>query len=113
MGKRELKMSIPTGLNEITLEQYQRIQGLSGDDEQSAVKIVSVLCNITENEVRGLQVPDFNDIINTLSLVLTRKSIFQQRVTINKVEYGFIPNLDNITLGEYIDLDKFIREEKD
>ena len=30
------------------------------------------------------------------------------RFNLNKVDYGFHPELDEMTLGEYIDLDTFI-----
>ena len=32
------------------------------------------------------------------------------RFTMNGVEYGFIPNLDDMTLGEYVDLDTYISQ---
>ena len=75
--------------------------------------MISIFCDLTYNEARAIKVDDFNYIIETITRVLNKKSIFRQRFTIDNVKYGFIPNLDNMSFGEYIDLDTFIKNEED
>ena len=49
-------------------------------------------------------------LISIVSL-LKEQPKFIQRFIHNGKEYGFIPNLDEITAGEYIDLDSFLKDE--
>ena len=111
--KTNKEITIPTTQNEITLKQYQDIQifmDSETDDMKIGVKMITTLCDITEEEVRGISKADFDSIIETLLQTLNKKSVWQQRFKIGNVTYGFIPNIDDMTLGEYIDLDNVINE---
>ena len=53
----------------------------------------------------------FNDseyIVNTLTEMFEQKPNLVTKFKLNNKEYGFHPQLDDLTLGEYIDLDTFI-----
>ena len=58
---------------------------------------------------------NFNDselIVTTLTEMFESKPNLVTNFNIGKVEYGFHPELDDLTLGEYIDLDTFIGDWK-
>jgi len=110
---KNIDITIPTNLSDITLDQYQRVQSLDLERDDTAIKMISILCNTPEDVVRGMSIDDFNDISNTVTKTINKQAHFITKFDIDGVTYGFIPNLDNISIGEYIDLDTFIRDEKD
>ncbi len=61
---------------------------------------------------RNIEVKDYNEIVLQLSEVLKQEPKFIQRFSLEGMEFGFIPNLDNITAGEYIDLDTYLKDEE-
>jgi hypothetical protein len=109
-----LSITIPTSLNEITLEQYQKYLSIAKDNKDTTFlnhKMIEIFCGVSLLEVSLMKMKDINDILlrleetfktNTDKLIRTFKH--------NGIEYGFIPNLDEITLGEYTDLDTYISD---
>ena len=106
-----IKIKIPNSLNEITLRQYKRflkIQQSETEDRFLNAKMIEIFCNIDLKDVIRLKLKDTNDIINVLSDLFNQKPSLVSKFKLNGVEYGFHPELDDLLLGEYIDLDNFI-----
>jgi hypothetical protein len=53
---------------------------------------------------------DVQDIVNSLSDLFETKAKFRETFTLDKVQYGFIPNLDEISFGEFVDLDNYLKD---
>ena len=106
-----IKITIPTSLSEITLRQYKRfleVQKQTEDDLVLNSKMIEIFCNVTLEKVMLLKLKDSQEIINILSEMFETKPSLVSKFKLNGVEYGFHPQLDDLTLGEYIDLDTFI-----
>ena len=106
-----IKIKIPNSLNEITLRQYKRflkIQQSETEDRFLNAKMIEIFCNIDLKDVIRLKLKDTNDIITILSDLFNQKPSLVSKFKLNGVEYGFHPELDDLLLGEYIDLDNFI-----
>ena len=106
------EINIPTSQNEITLGQYLRLQKViesKPDDTQLSISMMSILCGIDETTVRSMGKDDFDMISEQLVITLNQKVFWQKRFFIDKIEYGFIPNLDDMTLGEYVDIDSYMK----
>ena len=106
-----IKITIPTSLKDITLGQYKRFLKLedSIEDERFLnAKMIEIFCGIELEQVMLLQVRDSQEIVNILSQLFDEKPTLVKRFKLNEVDYGFHPQLDNLTLGEYIDLDTYI-----
>lgn len=102
---------VPTELNEMTLGQYQKFvayQKVTEDEGKIAQKMLEIFCGLKSNEAIQVKYRDANAIIDILVEILNRKPQLIRRFTLKGQEYGFIPNLDEMTLGEYVDLDTFI-----
>lgn len=103
-----VKVTIPNQLSEIKLHQYQKylkIQENNSDDTFLASKMIEVFCGIELRDAFKMKAKDVYRITNILTDMFEQKPKLVQRFTMDGVEYGFIPNLDDISLGEYIDLD--------
>lgn len=105
-----IKVTIPDHLRELTLEQYQRFAKVSEVKDQDEMfltqKMVEIFCDIKLSTVLKISI----DSIQHISEVITKAFSADHRLIntfwMGDVEYGFIPVLDDMTLGEYIDLDK-------
>jgi len=113
----KIEINLPSDLSEISLMQYQEFLKATEnntDEEFLSQKIVSLFCNIPMQNVQFMKFTDVADIVtHMVNLFNTDKHKFINRFTIGKTEFGFIPNLENISSGEYIDLENNLKENKD
>jgi len=70
--------------------------------------MIEIFCNVELRNVMLLKVQDSNEITTILTNMFEQKPKLVTNFEIGKVKYGFHPQLDDLTLGEYIDLDTFI-----
>ena len=106
-----INITIPTDLSEITLRQYKhflKIQKTVDDEGFLNAKIIEIFCKMQLDEVMRLKFNDTELIVNTLTEMFEQKPNLVSKFKLNNKEYGFHPQLDDLTLGEYIDLDTFI-----
>ena len=105
----KVDLTIPTSLSEITLEQYQKFDKLEFKNESEVqMKMVEIFCNVPELIVRNMKAVDITDICNTLNKMFDVKHQLITSFKIDGVEYAFIPSLEDMTFGEYVDLDTYI-----
>jgi len=105
----ELKLNIPNSLNEITLGQYQEFEKLDlTNDSIVHLKMIEIFCKVPEIVVRNINAIDVTDICDVINNMFDTKHQLINSFKLKGQEYGFIPNLDDISFGEYIDLDTFI-----
>ena len=111
------KFRIPQNLSEITLEQYQKYCDAVETIENEMFlqdTIISILCDITIQDLRGLTLKEIQVIALSVSNVVSKFSDeemqFYNRFTLNGVEYGFIPNLNEISYGENKDIVTYMAE---
>ena len=107
----KLNIKIPTSLNEITLRQYKRFLKIQESEKNTRflnAKMIEIFCNIKLDEVMLLKVSDAEEISNILTELFEGKPSLVTKFKIGRVEYGFQPQLDDMSLGEYIDLDTFV-----
>ena len=106
-----VKISVPNDLSEIKLSQYQKflkIQKDNPDENYLASKMIEIFCGIELKEAYKMKAKDVHRITGILADMFEQKPVLINRFTMNGVEYGFIPNLDDMTLGEYVDLDTYL-----
>ena len=105
----ELKLNIPNSLNEITLGQYQEFEKLDlTNDSMVHLKMIEIFCKVPEIVVRNINAKDVTEICDVINNMFDTKHQLINSFKLGKQEYGFIPNLDDMSFGEYIDLDTFI-----
>ena len=108
----KLEISVPTELNEIKLSQYQAFLKIAKDNDDVEFmnqKMVQTFCNIDLKDVAEIKYKDVLQITASLGKMFDVKSHrFINRFKLGGVEFGFIPDLDDMTFGEYTDLDSYI-----
>lgn len=104
-------INVPTELNEITLKQYQKflkVQDEGNDNHFIQTKMIEIFCRVKPQDALNIKLSDADRIAKIISDMFEQKPGLQKSFWLNNVEYGFVPDLDEITLGEYIDLDTYM-----
>jgi len=107
----KIQVTIPESLSEVTLGQYQRyfkIQSENEDENLLAMKMVEIFCNVSSQEVKNMNISDVFTITQMLSDMFEQKPDLVRQFKMNNKVYGFIPVLEDMSFGEYIDLDMFL-----
>ena len=105
----KIEITVPTSLSEITLRQYQKFLKIQENNPEGNfldAKMIEIFCGIPLSDSYKLKMASATAIIDILTDLLSQTNTKHvQRFKLNGVEYGFIPDLDEMSLGEYIDLD--------
>ena len=107
----KVEITIPDSLSEVTLDQYQRylkIQDNNQDEKFLASKMIEIFCGVKLSDTLKMKYADVDGICNILVDMFNEKPQLVTKFKMKGIEYGFIPKLDDISLGEYIDLDAFL-----
>ncbi len=107
----KVDINIPDSLGEITLEQYQKylkIQDENKDEKFLAVKLIEIFCGLRGDHVLMMRATDIQDIVNIITDMLNDTPQLVTKFKMKGKQYGFIPKLEDMSFGEYIDLDTFM-----
>lgn len=109
------KINVPTKLSEITLRQYQEFltaQETNEDEHYLEHKAIEIFCHVPEEKIKTIAAHSVTEIANKISALFADQKELVRFFTLNKKEFGFIPNLDEISFGEYIDIDTYLSDWK-
>ena len=112
----KVDVKIPDTLSEITLGQYQKyikIQEQNEDENFIALKMLEIFCGLKGQTVLNMKTKSIKEITDILVKMFSEKPPLVRQFKMNGVNYGFIPNLEDMTFGEYIDLDTFVGKTED
>jgi hypothetical protein len=109
----KINITIPETLNEITLYQYQRFEKLISNNEPSDFvnqKTIEIFCNIELKDVARIRIAEVSEILTHINNLLKQKPKLTNTFKLGVYEFGFIPKLEDITSGEYIDLENYLSD---
>ena len=104
----QIEINVPTSLNEITLEQYQKFLKVAEENPEGSfldAKMIEIFCGIPLSDSYKLKMSSVQAIVDILSDMLNETPAHINKFSLDGVQYGFIPDLDEMSLGEYVDLD--------
>ena len=108
-----LEINIPTSIAEIPLSAYQKFVNVSqnSDNEDFLMEqMVQCFTGLELKSIAKMRMTDLTELIISLTKTLEAEGKFQQRFKIKDLEFGFIPNLEEISFGEYVDLEKYLQD---
>lgn len=109
----KVKLNIPDSLSELTLGQYQRyIKAIEKVEDRKAqdLLLIEIFCDTSSSVAMNMKLADIDAIVKHLVEVLNSKQDLVERFTMDGVEFGFIPNMSDMSYGEYYDLDEYIHD---
>ena len=117
MMEANLELEVPTSLDSVELWQYQKYMGIVEENKEAtneeAVdfinrKLIEIFCDVSLKDVMNIPFKEYSKITEVLQSAFAADTPLVQRFELEGIEFGFIPNLDKMSLGEYIDIDKNI-----
>tara|TARA_R110000822_G_C15236336_1_gene485874 strand:+ start:337 stop:1032 length:696 start_codon:yes stop_codon:yes gene_type:complete len=121
---KEFKINVPSELKAVTLRQYQAWMKIldkykeSGNTDENFLKIKMLqnFCDLSIEDTNKIPLHSFDSVINHIN------QLFADEIDIHiptftlvdstgvSIEFGMIPKLDDMSFGEYVDLDKYIND---
>ena len=111
----KVEILVPDTLSDIRLGQYQKYLSIvEGNDDPSFmdIKMIEIFCGVKLSDTLKMKFSDIKAVCDILEQMLLEKPQLVNRFKMNGVEYGFIPNLEQISMGEFIDLETFLSDWK-
>jgi len=116
---QKFTLEVPKELSAIPLKQYQKYLKVMEQNEDAKdtefinLKVLEIFCGVTMKQAYKLPLAKFSFIINHIINIFKEDTPLQRDFTMtdpngDTVKFGFIPKLDDISLGEFVDLDNYI-----
>jgi len=109
----KLEIEVPDSLSSIKLEQYmewmkvvEANKDIPNKDKSDFLDraLVEIFCKVTQQDIAKIKVTEFDKILSVLSEAFSQETKKLVRTfSMNGIEYGFIPNLQEMITSEYID----------
>ena len=103
-------VNFPESLDEISLLQYQKFlieeEKLEGHFLNQVM--LSLFLGMELSEVLMISKKSTDDLLESITELFNAEQPLQRTFTIKGVKFGFIPNLEEISMGEFVDLDTYL-----
>ena len=98
--------------SDVTLEKWLKlIEFEKRSKSKQALETISTLSNIPKQLVKELKIQDVAVILNKVAeLQAKQNSSLKRIIKVEGKEYGFHPDLNSISLGEYADIETMIKD---
>lgn len=121
---KEFEISIPKSLEGITLGQYQEYLKMydkwdKEDETYFKTKVLQIFCGLDIEDTYKIPIVKFNSVIEHVLECFKEETPLIKKFTMTgknkagedtKVKFGFIPKLDDMSFGEFIDLENYISD---
>tara|TARA_R110002051_G_scaffold98410_1_gene168586 strand:+ start:130 stop:525 length:396 start_codon:yes stop_codon:yes gene_type:complete len=119
----DFKINIPSSLREIRLSQWMKYSKIleankdAENDEFLNKKAIEIFCGVEFKDIDKIPFNSFDSIVAHLSNIMSVKPKLVQKFRLIgtddvEVEFGFVPDLDKMSYGEYKDLETYIFDEQ-
>tara|TARA_R100000781_G_C4072914_1_gene125085 strand:+ start:292 stop:933 length:642 start_codon:yes stop_codon:yes gene_type:complete len=97
--------------SDVTLETWAKLIGFQKEIKtKEALETIKALSTIPRKLIKKLEIKDIAIILERISDAQKgAESSLRKIIEVDGKEYGFHPDLDSITLGEYADIETFIK----
>ena len=93
---------------DLTLDKWAELIAIEkGSNVQEAIDSVRVLSDIPKKLIEQLTIKDVSYILEKAT-VLQEEGKLKHKITMHGVDYGFHPNLELISIGEYADIEQYV-----
>ena len=115
----EVKITVPTDLSDIPLYKYQefhKVLYINKEADASDLfiqeKMLQIFCDLPLSDALKYRKTDIDNVTEIIAKTLEQKPDLVRTFKLGDTEFGFIPKLEDMTFGEYIDLDNSIGDIK-
>lgn len=115
----DFNFTIPSTLRDIRLSQWQSYVEVMEKNKDAELtdfiekKLLSIFCNVELRDIDRIGLNVFNNTLEHLSKVLNSEAELVKTFKLKGtdgviVEFGLIPNFDKMSYGEFIDLERYL-----
>jgi hypothetical protein len=115
----ELTITVPEGWEDIKLSKYlayaKALKPYEGSPEYEQVmyeKAINHFCDLSTDMLRKLPMENYDGIMELMRLLFQQGEQMPvvKKFVVGSTEFGFIPHLDDMTYGEYLDLSTYSKD---
>mgnify|MGYP003132926865 CR=1 FL=1 len=117
----KVNISLPATLKDIPLRDYQKFLKIADENKEAEdpeflnMKMLEIFCGLSLKDLYKMKITDFSFAINHINELFKEKPPLTKRFSLSDingdiVEFGFIPKLDDMSVGEFVDLDNYIND---
>ena len=109
--KKTKEFKLISKWSDVTLEKWIKlVKFQEGTKTEEALDTIATLSNIPRQLIKELSIKDVAIIMGRIAdLQQQQNSALKRIINVEGNEYGFHPDLDEISLGEYADIETFIK----
>ena len=107
--------SLPTNWNKVKLDTYMRVCEVLEKDEdeyKATIELLQVLMKLDISTIEKIPLSTIRKIYKDIAVLIKQPldTNLRHKIRINKTTYGFHPQLSNLTLGEFVDIESYIKD---
>jgi len=108
---KEKNYNLIKSWNDVTLDKWVKlISRRKKTKTQDALDTISVLSDIPKKLINELAIGDVAILLKKISDLQAKEDTkLKKIIKLDGIEYGFHPNLEEITLGEYADIETYLK----
>jgi hypothetical protein len=102
-------VQLPEDISDITIRHYIALMDVDDelDDMTKIKRKIEIFTGLTPEQLKNVSKKDFDEMNLQIDTAMNQESEFTNTFVLNDIEFGFIPNLDKITAGEWGDLNRY------
>tara|TARA_B100001094_G_scaffold254605_1_gene253372 strand:+ start:431 stop:1033 length:603 start_codon:yes stop_codon:yes gene_type:complete len=108
--------SLPTVWNNVKLDSYMKVcailENKDDDEYRQTFKLLRALMGLKTKTIEKMPLSVIRQIYKDIAVLIQQPidDNLRHKIKINKTVYGFHPQLSNLTLGEFVDIEAYIKD---
>ena len=110
------KYELPTEWNEVSISQYSKLMKVLDNENASEIEVIvktlEALVGIESRVLTKTPLKYLKSVYVELAVLTSKEPAnhLKKVIEIDGVEYGIIPDFNDLTLGEFVDLDNYLQD---
>lgn len=110
------KYELPTEWNEVSISQYSKLMKVLDNEDASEIEVIirtlEALVGIESRVLTKAPLKYLKSVYVELAILTSKEPAnhLKKVIEIDGVEYGMIPDFNDLTLGEFVDLDNYLQD---
>ena len=110
------KYELPTEWNEVSISQYSKLMKVLDNEDASEIEVIvrtlEALVGIESRVLTKAPLKYLKGVYIELAILTSKEPAnhLKKVIEIDGVEYGMIPDFNDLTLGEFVDLDNYLQD---
>lgn len=107
---------LPQKWDEVSIKQYQDLMIIAEDDTlnklEEKIRSISILTGCEVGKLTKAPMSHLNKVYDRLAVLTSDmpNKVLRKVIEIDGVEYGFIPDMRDLTFGEFVDIDTWMQD---